>query len=383
MTADESLLVLKQYNTPPAKSSRIDWFHEQSKFDRLAAKQLIESIGDKRLNGMFVVRYSSKNIKNYALTLYYEKEFFNFEIARLNETTFYIDDGPYFESLEHLIDHYCRIPDGLPTILTCSINQFKNIIQSRITKRITTIFPIHRPKFPSSLNSSTTSLNSSSSRSRASSTQESPLSTSSSNVSLSSNSPPKKPFIDRRKTIGGKIRPYTPDFDHEKKLKRLTMPIEIQSSTKLNLISFDQIQQIAKLGEGEFGEVYEGFYQENSSTNLPVAIKVLKDYSYSAKEDFLREAEHMSKLNHHCICKLYGIVDSHQNEMMMVIELLLLGSMLDYLWKHKLSISEYRLKLWASQIADGMEYMEYKGIVHRDLAARNILLQSTDQVKIR
>ncbi len=81
---------------------------------------------------MFVVRYSSKCLKNYALTLYHDKEYFNFEIVRLDETTFYIDDGPYFDSLEHLIDHYCRIPDGLPTTLIRSINQFKEIIQSRV-----------------------------------------------------------------------------------------------------------------------------------------------------------------------------------------------------------------------------------------------------------
>jgi tyrosine-protein kinase len=81
---------------------------------------------------MFVVRHSSKNLKNYALTLYNDKEVFNFEIIRLNETTFYIDDGPYFDSLEHLIDHYCRIPDGLPTTLTCSINKFKEVVKSRV-----------------------------------------------------------------------------------------------------------------------------------------------------------------------------------------------------------------------------------------------------------
>jgi serine/threonine protein kinase len=91
----------------------------------------------------------------------------------------------------------------------------------------------------------------------------------------------------------------------------------------------------------------------------------------------------MSKLDHPCVCKLYGIVDSNNNALMMIIELLLLGSMNDYLREHKLTISEYRLKKWATQIACGMEYMEYKGIVHRDLAARNILLQSIDQVKIR
>ena len=128
--------------------------------------------------------------------------------------------------------------------------------------------------------------------------------------------------------------------------------------------------------------MYEGFYHDRI-TSIPVAIKILKDYSQSAKQDFLREAEHMSKLNHPCICRLYGIVDSSNNDMMMIIELLLLGSMLDYLWTHKTRVSEHRLRLWASQIADGMKYMECKGIVHRDLAARNILLQSTDQVKIR
>jgi tyrosine-protein kinase len=132
MKSDESISILRSYQTSPAKSSRIDWFHDQPKFDRFAAKQLIESIKDGPKNGMFVVRYSSKNFRNYALTLYHEKEFYNFEIVRLDETTFYIDDGPYFESLEHLIDHYCRIPDGFPTTLTCSINQYKDIIPTRV-----------------------------------------------------------------------------------------------------------------------------------------------------------------------------------------------------------------------------------------------------------
>jgi hypothetical protein len=282
----------------------------------------------------------------------------------------------------------------------------------------------------STLSGSVTSLNSSSSRSRASSTQEDPLSTSSSSASLSSSSPSQPqptstvnetnnpiinpiPFVDRRKSVGGKIKPYVPDFSNDnerrstKTTKRSTIPVvhvQKRKSLQLTLISPNQIKQTAKLGikktqffylinsffcnhlgEGEFGEVYEGFYREDLSNpvGIPVAVKTLKDYSYSAKQDFLREAEHMATLNHHCICTLYGIVDSNDNSMMMVIELLLLGSMLDYLWKHKNSIGENRLKLWASQIADGMAYMERKGIVHRDLAARNILMQSTDQVKIR
>ncbi|CAM4756717.1 unnamed protein product [Rotaria magnacalcarata] len=98
---------------PPAESRRSDWLHDQPKFDRIAAKQLIESMQNGPRNGMFVVRHSSKNLQNYALTLYNDNEFFNYEIVHLNDITYYIDDGPYFESLDHLIDHYCRIPDDL------------------------------------------------------------------------------------------------------------------------------------------------------------------------------------------------------------------------------------------------------------------------------
>jgi tyrosine-protein kinase len=128
----ESILLLRQHQTPSAKSSLTDWFHDQLYFGRFAAKKLIESVKTDTSNGVFVVRYSSQNLKNYALTLYHEKEFFNFEIIRLNETSFYIDDGPYFDSLEHLIDHYCRIRDGLPTVLMYSVNQAKALVPSRV-----------------------------------------------------------------------------------------------------------------------------------------------------------------------------------------------------------------------------------------------------------
>lgn len=447
--SEEAISLLREYKTPPAQARRVDWFYDQATFDRTAARQLIETTKNGTRNGTFVVRRSSKNPKNYALTLFNDSEFFNYEIIRLNDTTYYIDDGPFFESLEHLIDHYCRIPDGLPMTLMFSINPSGQIITSRIqsfsstknkgkreieiqfcifvlfvevsqrlksslTRQVSNVDATSNQKstqptglarrstLSSSLSGSVTSLNSSSSRSRASSTQEDPLSTSSSSASLSSGSPSQQqqltpsiseptpatntiPFVDRRKAVGGKIKPFVPEtntHNHEHRSssglerssssanKRLPAPplsVPKRKSLQLRLISPNQIKQTAKLGEGEFGEVYEGFYREdlNNPTGIPVAIKILKDYSYSAKQDFLREAEHMATLNHHCICTLYGIVDSNDNSMMMVIELLLLGSMLDYLWKHKNSIGESRLKLWASQIADGMAYMERKGIVHR------------------
>ena len=57
--------------------------------------------------------------------------------------------------------------------------------------------------------------------------------------------------------------------------------------------------------------------------------------------------------------------------------------MLDYLVKYgEKKVKVDTLKLWAAQIAHGMQYLEEKKIVHRDLAARNILVKDIKQVNI-
>jgi hypothetical protein len=310
--------------------------------------------------------------------------------------------------LRNLSNYFCICLD-IPITVKPSLNrQISNEETKSLNKTTQPVTLARRPTFSSTLSGSVTSLNSSSSRSRASSVQEDPLSTSSSSASIASTSPSQHqgmssindqnsiantiPFVDRRKSVGGKIKPFLPDFtnDNERRSAKATngksstvirratnssATVQKRKSLQLTFIQPSQIQQKAKLGEGEFGEVYEGFYREDLTkpVDTPVAIKILKEYSYSAKQDFLREAEHMATLNHHCICTLYGIVDSSDNSMMMVIELLLRGSMLDYLWKDRHKVGENRLKLWASQIADGMAYMERKGIVHRYVENSNML----------
>lgn len=68
---------------------------------------------------------------------------------------------------------------------------------------------------------------------------------------------------------------------------------------------------------------------------------------------------------------------------MMVQELVALGSMLDYILENQEKINpNFELKIWAAQIACGMNYLESQHFVHRDLAARNILLSSRNQAKI-
>lgn len=62
------------------------------------------------------------------------------------------------------------------------------------------------------------------------------------------------------------------------------------------------IELLKKLGSGQFGDVWEGVW--NNST--PVAVKTLKPGSMSA-EAFLQEAAIMKKLRHPKLIQLYAV----------------------------------------------------------------------------
>uniref|UniRef100_A0A182LYW1 Tyrosine-protein kinase n=1 Tax=Anopheles culicifacies TaxID=139723 RepID=A0A182LYW1_9DIPT len=158
------------------------------------------------------------------------------------------------------------------------------------------------------------------------------------------------------------------------------------------------------LGRGEFGYVYQGFLepwplmeQDHSGGSgtlkvgtsvppvmgrVPVAIKkVMDNQERRERTDFLREASVMMRLRHNCIVRLIGICKGPP--LIMVQELIALGSMLVYITKHKTTINPHQeMMIWAAQIASGMQYLEEKHFVHRDLAARNILLANKYQAKI-
>uniref|UniRef100_A0A182WE56 Tyrosine-protein kinase n=1 Tax=Anopheles minimus TaxID=112268 RepID=A0A182WE56_9DIPT len=126
------------------------------------------------------------------------------------------------------------------------------------------------------------------------------------------------------------------------------------------------------LGRGEFGYVYQGFlepwplleqgYPGGSGTmkvgsvppvmgRVPVAIKkVMDSQERRERTDFLREASVMIRLRHNCIVRLIGICKGPP--LIMVQELIALGSMLVYIIKHKTTINPHQeMMIWAAQIA--------------------------------
>jgi tRNA A-37 threonylcarbamoyl transferase component Bud32 len=132
-----------------------------------------------------------------------------------------------------------------------------------------------------------------------------------------------------------------------------------------------------KLGEGGFGVVYKGEWQ-----NVPVAIKELhlKNLSKETLDEFKREAEIMAKLRFPNIVNLYGVC-LQPNKYSMVMELMPKGSLYNLLhngqplpWKIRYSIS--------MDIATGLAYLHSKKILHRDLKSPNVLLDQNLRAKL-
>lgn len=80
-----------------------------------------------------------------------------------------------------------------------------------------------------------------------------------------------------------------------------------------------------KLGSGQFGDVWEGLW--NNTT--PVAIKTLKSGTMDPK-DFLAEAQIMKKLRHSKLIQLYAVC-TVEEPIYIITELMKHGSLLDYL----------------------------------------------------
>ncbi|XP_062445533.1 tyrosine-protein kinase Srms-like [Rhea pennata] len=123
-----------------------------------------------------------------------------------------------------------------------------------------------------------------------------------------------------------------------------------------------------KLGEGYFGEVWEGLWRNT----VPVAIKIIK--ADMKAEDFTKEIQNLKRLRHEKLIQLHAVC-SVDEPVYIITELMRKGNLHSYLNSPEgNSLGTSHLVNIACQVADGMRYLEEKHIVHWDLAARNILV---------
>lgn len=133
-----------------------------------------------------------------------------------------------------------------------------------------------------------------------------------------------------------------------------------------------------KLGSGYFGEVFEGFWKGQ----VRVAIKVIARDDLLHQHTFQAEIQAMKKLRHKHILALYAVA-SVGDPVYIVTEVMDKGSLLELLRdsdEKALPVSE--LVDIASQVAEGMCYLESQNYIHRDLAARNILVGENNICKV-
>jgi len=141
----------------------------------------------------------------------------------------------------------------------------------------------------------------------------------------------------------------------------------------------DDVELIEKIGRGNFGDVFKARLKNNA---MAVAVKTCKvTMPDEQKKKFLQEGRILKQYEHPNIVRFIGICVQKQ-PIMIVMELVPGGSLLNYLRTSADKLATKALLGMCQDAASGMSYLESKQCIHRDLAARNCLVGDTNIVKI-
>ena len=159
-----------------------------------------------------------------------------------------------------------------------------------------------------------------------------------------------------------------------------TMGLSYDTNDKWE-IPRESIRLLNKLGQGQFGEVWQGLWNETTA----VAVKTLKAGSKANQDTakaFLQEAQIMKQLQHAKLVQLYAVC-TKGDPIYIITELMTNGSLLEFLQsEHGQRLNLPQLIDMGAQVAKGMAYLEKCQYIHRDLAARNVLVGERNIVKI-
>uniref|UniRef100_A0A7N8X7L8 non-specific protein-tyrosine kinase n=1 Tax=Mastacembelus armatus TaxID=205130 RepID=A0A7N8X7L8_9TELE len=177
------------------------------------------------------------------------------------------------------------------------------------------------------------------------------------------------------------VRSSLPEIPNENSGKSLLSFDSFQSCPVVEKYGLDRRSIVLGriLGEGFFGEVYDGVYNKNGE-RINVAVKTCKDCSPDVMEKFMSEAVTMKSLNHPHIVKLIGIIE--ENPVWIVMELYQYGQLGNYLIQNENKLTNTTLMLFTLQICKALVYLEGINMVHRDIAVRNVLVASPECVKL-
>jgi anaplastic lymphoma kinase len=168
----------------------------------------------------------------------------------------------------------------------------------------------------------------------------------------------------------------------DKELTRLKSKIQQFNVIRAN-VGFQK-----HIGEGAFGEVWLGTVRgvtNRPNETIPCAIKMMKDRNDDGSsrteretEDFLCEAEIMSRFDHPNVIRLLAVAITEM-PYLIITEYMNYGDLRQLLQDNRQNNKNWPVKLkvdCALQVAWGLKYLTVvKSFVHRDVAARNVLVR--------
>ncbi|CAK9160345.1 unnamed protein product [Ilex paraguariensis] len=144
------------------------------------------------------------------------------------------------------------------------------------------------------------------------------------------------------------------------------------------------------IGQGGYGVVYKGTLSDGTI----VAVKQVLDLDSKGDEEFINEAEIISKIKHRNLLSLRGCCVTSDNlkgkGRYLVYDFMSNGSLYDHLFnyeanRHRKPLNWPQRKSIILDVARGLAYLHYgikPAIYHRDIKATNILLDSNMKARV-
>ncbi|XP_013398054.1 tyrosine-protein kinase SYK [Lingula anatina] len=403
------------------------WFHNN--IEREEAENRLRNAGHR--NGLFLVRAKAGS-QGFAMTVSFNNAAKHYKLDLHPSGQLAIEDGPKFNSVMELVDHYYNRADGLlcqlrepctrpdyrkknvgatnmddsPAYWTVPANESEQLYASAepngLPEASAGPLPRRNPHSPLPApppsevappprghSSSNAPLRlptpKSGPRSPASAAQRSPSRVNHAAMGIAAvhiGGTWDEPEMPER---NAPPPPETPNVAEERQKIYDSVPI----SEEIFNLDITHLKLDEDLGSGAFGAVKKGRYTPpirghgyGNAAEIPVAVKTLKANDIpNAREDILKEARIMADLKHKNIVRLIGV--SQGETIMLVMELAPLGQLNKFLKGHSIrSFPMNKVMTIMHQVALGMEYLESVRFVHRDLAARNVLLAHEGFAKI-